>query len=514
MRQGYLDSRVDFTPDADGHYFIHVRSSETRGPYATGTYTVVLTDTTVRETAEKSVRADDDCAANVSTTCTIAVGDTGATGNVEEAGDSDWFKVRLSRYQIYNFDLSGALSDKIVGRIYGAWHGSEVANLNTASTVFNAQATVTLDKYDREDAIWIDGDVHLDFYVEVLSESGTNTGTYKLLITHKPDDCAAGGDVISECYFDNWTSRVSQSYVTGTIEHPDDVDWIRLGVHIATQGVSSNANFYRFGVRVYGSGTNPDYTLPDPQIVGVYDERGKLIPFTSNLDNKFFYAEGESWEPKDREPAIVFNAGGSGTYRIAVASELRYIGDYRVEAQFRKSSGDYTQDSEPNTPGSRVTEIRLGGNGSGSARGAIQDSYNDDFPIEAFDVDFFKVSLAKDSTYRIDMRGYWSERDETGCSLRSPWSDEAPDLECELTLTRPFLRGILNSDLEVQPGTSASRIGVACPCGDPSVLFTAPETGDYYIAAGVSSQIIRTDVGVEANPNAIGGTYEIAVATQ
>jgi hypothetical protein len=52
-------------------------------------------------------RYADDFAASTATTGTVAIGGSTA-GNIERAGDADWFKVRLTRGTIYRFQLEGS----------------------------------------------------------------------------------------------------------------------------------------------------------------------------------------------------------------------------------------------------------------------------------------------------------------------------------------------------------------------------------------------------------------------
>ncbi|MEQ1890026.1 MAG: hypothetical protein ABL951_12745, partial [Alphaproteobacteria bacterium] len=49
----------------------------------------------------------DDFLNSTITTGSIAVGGT-ANGNIEAAGDNDWFRVSLTAGHIYRFDLEGA----------------------------------------------------------------------------------------------------------------------------------------------------------------------------------------------------------------------------------------------------------------------------------------------------------------------------------------------------------------------------------------------------------------------
>ena len=87
------NSKVTFTATETGTFYIAA------GAYRShqGTYTVEVTDDSAAEEEDDDSAANDDrddYAANTRTTGVIAVGDT-VTGEIETAGDRDWFAVRL-----------------------------------------------------------------------------------------------------------------------------------------------------------------------------------------------------------------------------------------------------------------------------------------------------------------------------------------------------------------------------------------------------------------------------------
>ena len=104
-----LNSRGIFTADDDGTYYVAA------GGYGTnvGTYTLSVTE------------MEDDFAAGAVTTGTVTVGSP-ATGEIEFAGDRDWFAVTLEAGKTYRIDLEGSpteggtLSDPYLHGIYDA----------------------------------------------------------------------------------------------------------------------------------------------------------------------------------------------------------------------------------------------------------------------------------------------------------------------------------------------------------------------------------------------------------
>ena len=97
-----LNSRVTFTPTADGTYYVAVGAYDSN----VGTYTV-----SVRETGSVSEAAGEDLPADTTTTGSIEV-DSLATGNIATAGDRDWFAVELVAGQLYAVDLEGSQTSR------------------------------------------------------------------------------------------------------------------------------------------------------------------------------------------------------------------------------------------------------------------------------------------------------------------------------------------------------------------------------------------------------------------
>ena len=87
------NSRVFFRADEAGTYYVAAGAYGTRK----GTYTLSVTE------------VPDDFAAATGTTGAVAVGGS-ATGDIENFGDRDWFRVNLSAGKTYELDLEGSLT--------------------------------------------------------------------------------------------------------------------------------------------------------------------------------------------------------------------------------------------------------------------------------------------------------------------------------------------------------------------------------------------------------------------
>ncbi|MDO8297951.1 MAG: pre-peptidase C-terminal domain-containing protein [Caulobacter sp.] len=90
-----LNSRFTYTATTTGTFFVAAGAGF--NPNGTGTYRAKVTE----------IAPADDYASTTSTTGTISVGGR-ATGNIETAGDTDWFKITLSAGETYQFDLEGS----------------------------------------------------------------------------------------------------------------------------------------------------------------------------------------------------------------------------------------------------------------------------------------------------------------------------------------------------------------------------------------------------------------------
>lgn len=168
-------------------------------------------------------------------------------------------------------------------------------------------------------------------------------------------------------------------------------------------------------------------TLSDPYLHGVHDRYGDLIPDTA-VDDGGFHTNSR----------LSFTPTVAGTYYVAAGAEGGGTGTYTLSV---KAVDDFAAGT--GTAGT----VAVGG----SAIGRIE---------RADDQDWVAVTLTAGANYQIDLEGVDSGRG---------------------TLSDPFLRGVHDAHGDLLPGTMADDGGVGW---NSRMLFTAPETGRYYLAAG------------------------------
>ena len=172
------DSRLEFTPDATGTYYISAGAYGIIWP-GTGTYTLSV------------VEATDDHPADATTMGTVAVGGS-ASGHVEKHGDVDWYSVTLVGGTTYRIDLEGratgggTLRDPHLRGIYDT-DGNPVPGASDD-----------------------DGGVGLDSRMEFTPET---SGTYYL---------AAGGEEHSWYRYPTTVGTYTLSVVEATDDYPSD----------------------------------------------------------------------------------------------------------------------------------------------------------------------------------------------------------------------------------------------------------------------------------------------------
>ena len=92
-----FNSRVVFVPTADGTYYVAAAAWQPGG-----TYTLSVTEFETRTT-----EGDTDFPSNITTPGQVEVGGS-ATGEIDPAGDVDWFRVVLGYDQTYVFEMEGS----------------------------------------------------------------------------------------------------------------------------------------------------------------------------------------------------------------------------------------------------------------------------------------------------------------------------------------------------------------------------------------------------------------------
>ena len=343
----FNSSRINFTPDEGGTYYLSAGSSG-----GTGTYKI-----SVAEIA-------DDYAGNTSTTGSIPLGTLAlqslafqsAPGDIQYEKDHDWFMVNLTAGETYVIHLEGANTESGT-LLYPHLHG-----------VFDAEgAQVT--------GVWHDDAVHENARAHYTPD---RTGTYYLAVSgghygpsfHDRDGQGTYKLSVNQVSNDDYTQDTSTSgsimvdgSVTGEIDFDSDRDWFAVTLEAGKS----------YKINVQGSPTN-DGTLSDPHLRGIYDADGVKY-FSTSDDNGGTGNNSQEFFVPEQDGVYFLALGatygsGRGTYTLSVA----------------EIQDDYRQDTS--TSGSVAVD--------GSVMGDI------DFDS---DRDWFAVTLEAGKTYQIDLKG-------------------------------------------------------------------------------------------------------------
>ena len=336
------NSRVVFIPDSTGTYYVAAGGER----HQTGTYTLAVT------------QLPDDFSQDTSTTGTVTVDGAEVTGEIEHAGDRDWFKVELTTGKTYRFNLMGSwtghgtLLDPLLGGIH-----------DSAGNYINGT------KDNDGGADW---NSRLDYQIATtgtyyVAAAGYTAGTYTLAVLDitdgAPDDYPADTST---------TGAVTVGGSTGgEIEFVNDHDWFKVTLEAGKT--------YRFDQMALGVHRG---TLMDPVLKGIYDSSGNPIPGIA--DNR----EGLRWTGR-----IIFTPAAAGDY-YAAAGNMTGIdreGTYvlSVTDMSPGQTDDYSEDS------STTAAVTVGS----PAKGRIETTG---------DRDWFSVTLSASKVYRFDMKGAWS----------------------------------------------------------------------------------------------------------
>ena len=343
---GTYNSRVTFTASETGTYYIAAGAFSNRQ----GTYELEVMDnsppapeppaTPLQPTTGQTVPepAGADLAADPSTTGRVAVGET-ATGNIESAGDRDWFAVELVAGRTYTIDLrgrptaDGTLSDPYLRGIHDAQGNllSGTTNDDWGGT-YNSRVTFTATESGTH-------------YIAAGAFS-SRQGTYEVAVTDNspsapaPEPPAtplqqttpqtgsepAGADLAAD---PSTTGRVAVGETaTGNIESAGDRDWF------AVELVAGRT----YTIDLRGRPT-ADGTLSDPYLRGIHDAQGNLLSGTTNDD------WGGTYNSRG-----TFTATETGTYYIAAGAWSSRQGTYEVEVT------DSSPEPVEETPSVRVSD--------------------------------------------------------------------------------------------------------------------------------------------------------------
>lgn len=288
----------------------------------------------------------DDWGGTTATTGAIIIG-ASVIGNIETAGDSDWFRVTLTAGVTYQFDMlgGGSLTNPFLNLRNS--NGVVVGSDDDSGDGLNARLTYT----PTSSGV---------YFVDARSASATGTGFYGVLVTQ----ANAGNPNPSDDYAGSTSTAGTITVggtVTGNIEVGDDRDWFRVTL---TAGVT-----YR--VDLNGG------TLADPLL---YIRNSSGTSVASDDDSGPGLNATLSYTPTT-----------TGTYYIdAQGATLSGTGTYTLSLTQTSTGG--TSDDVPGTATTTTATVSLGTPRTGNIEVGT-------------DTDWFRVSMTAGTTYYIDIRG-------------------------------------------------------------------------------------------------------------
>ena len=278
-----LNSLLTFAPGSSGTYYISAGAFGSN----TGTYTLSVTDTI----------ALDDYGETPGTAGSVSVGGS-SSGNIETAGDEDWFAVTFQAGLTYQIDLEGSptgggtLSDTFLRGVYDP--GSNLiggTSDDDGGTGLNSQLTFSPTASGTH-------------YISA-GAFGSNTGTYTLSVEVEDDFGETAGTAGSV--------SVGGS-ATGNIETASDEDWFAVTLQAGST----------YQIDLEGSPTGGG-TLPDTFLRGIYDPSSNLIAGTTD-DDSGAGLNSQLTFTATTTGAHYISAGAyatnTGTYTLSVASQL------------------------------------------------------------------------------------------------------------------------------------------------------------------------------------------------
>ncbi|MCY3634392.1 MAG: PPC domain-containing protein [bacterium] len=326
------DGWAQITPKQTATYYVSARSDKGTGDY----------EVTLRQVV-------DDYPADTTTTGTVAVGGS-ATGEIEQAGDADWFEVVLEKGKAYLVDLMGAqtgdgtLRDPYLAGIHNS-SGTRIAGTSNDDRGAGTNSRVRFTPAS-------DG----TYYVAARG-AGDRIGTYTLAVAEQLDDFSANITTLG--------AVPVGGTAPGLIEAEGDHDWFKV--------VLEANKTYRFDVKGKQLFQSRNGTLKNPYIDSLYRSDGTRIPGTHINDG------GSYWDAR-----IDYTATTAGTYYLSAGGYGEGTYTVAVTDITGGAPDDYAADT------TTAGEIDVGG----TAAGEVQ-FHGDD--------DWFAVTLEANQTYYIDL---------------------------------------------------------------------------------------------------------------
>ena len=395
------DSVVRFWPEAEGTLYVSVGTvAGERGTY----------------TLEVELQRDD-YRGDVGTSGRLSVG-VSKLARVDFLGDQDWFAVDLVAGVGYRFFEQS--------RVSSHEHG-----------IFDEDGVKVSGTYREPDTemYWVP-ETSGTYYVAIISRKLGRVpavGPYRVSVQRLADDHPANVSTTG--------SVVVGGKASGKVQFPYDPDWFAVELEAGTP--------YLVQAKAWRSGHG---TLWNPNVVGIYDDQGVLLPDTS-VDGGGV-GNFESWQ--------VFTPSAAGTYYVSVSQDSwpwSWDDGSWVGGTYKLSVDDVTDGiaDDCGQDAASACDLRV----PGSKRG--------DFEVDG-DSDWFAVDLVAGTSYRFLQ---W------GVSIGfGPVTG--------VTLYDPMILGIYDDNGILLPDTTADSDGRGNLTAE--VDFAPLASGTYYVKAGANTR--------------------------
>ncbi len=385
-----LDSRITFTPDASGTYYVVAAAFGSNF----GTYTLTASDlgSTVVIVPGITITEDGDAAGSTATTAEMISGDT-FNGTLSSGSDQDYIRINLTAGVEYTFDVQGAgagtgtLADPYI--LVRNANGASVASNNDGGIGDDAQVTFTPTTSGEH-------------FIIVRTFAGTG-GTYSVVTSpgERTDDVGGGGSgggsggpvipgiLVTEGAEDaddgiNTTFHiVSGDTFDGRLDSDADDDWVRIDL---TAGVE-----YTFELL----GSSSEFSTVARPELSLYNVLGTRLASDDDIN------AGAS-------AVIVFTPTVSGAYYLGLDAggfATTAFGDYRLLT----TPGERTDLAEPGTlPGLELDETVSDAAGSAATSYALVPGDSVEGQVSTgSDRDWFAIELVAGRQYffRVERLG-------------------------------------------------------------------------------------------------------------
>ena len=304
------DARLTYAATASGTHYLAAGGVREHA----GTYRVSVEEVAVEEVT-------DDFTADTGTTGTVSAGGQVA-GEIEEAGDADWFAVELEAGTTYRIDLegkdsgAGTLRNPILHGLYDT-AGTLIAGTGDnnggdgANALLTYTATASGTHYLAAGGVREHAGTYRVSVTEVTDEGGApggNPGTS----SPPAEEETAGADTDDFAADTGTSGRVAVGdSATGRIHERYDADWFAVELEAGQ----------RYRVDLEGADTGAG-TLANPFFRGVLDAGGDLVAGTRDNNG------GEG-----RNSLVHFTAEESGTHYLVASAAGRNEGTYRLSIE-------------------------------------------------------------------------------------------------------------------------------------------------------------------------------------